>query len=819
MGRSAETILRNPRRMTAALGAAVTLVVLLLNQVGGLGTLRQWAFDFRVKRGQFFTPPPADDLVFVMIDDAAVQSVGRWPWPRHKLASMIDELNRSGAKVIAMDIIFPEEQAVDVVKDEQGRYTEIDNDRIFADAIARHGKIVVGRDGTPTPDDVEVIPIIEKAAAYTGSVKYRAGDKRLRSVPLLYTDPHTNEKYFHSSVALAALMNDSDPNVFTDIGEDVRMVTKRGRIHIPGITVDHKNTAVENALSADAYVPWFGRPGAEQWETMFDWPKHESGRDQFISAKEVWDSAQDYENKRAVVFADIRQGMLNIQSKYTWTEWAMPAEDASTQEMIAAAKRTLMDITPWLEEEYADESKLTEEQVDERAELLHAKEKLEQFITVRQDALERRARFKDKAIIIGQFQTGAAGGAFDTVQTPLHSICPGPVVLGAMYSAIQTRNFWVDAPAWVTILITLCLGLTMTWIAATQGPIVTSGSALSLAVVYGLVNVFALFDYGNVIVGLASPLTALVLVWVGCTVFRFVFERVERNRITRRFRSYVDPALVDYVLEHPEKTTLDGEERELTVVFTDLAGFTSISEKLGEQTVTLVSEYLGRMVPIIQEQNGYVNKFLGDGMMFFYGAPRDNEGHAIDAVLTVLRMQQSLSEFNKTLETRDLPELGMRAGIGTGEMVVGDAGPADRCDYTVLGDTVNLSARLESANKATGTWIMMNERTKDLIGDRFLVRPIANLQVVGKSEGVRVFEPLAVMDEATEQQKNLAEKTIAMVAHYGVGKFEKCIRAIDDYENAFGPGNLTELYREQCEHFLKNPPEMPFDDRIVLTEK
>lgn len=305
--------------------------------------------------------------------------------------------------------------------------------------------------------------------------------------------------------------------------------------------------------------------------------------------------------------------------------------------------------------------------------------------------------------------------------------------------------------------------------------------------------------------------------WAGTTLYRFVVSVAERRLIKRRFQNYVDPALVDYVMEHPDEARLEGQVRELTVVFTDLAGFTTVSEKLKEKTVSILNEYLTLMVPVISEQKGFVNKFLGDGIMFFYGAPRVNDDHARAAVATVLKMQQVLPDFNKTLEDRGLPPVKMRAGVSTGPMIVGDAGGSGRSDYTVLGDSVNLGARLESANKASGTRTLISERTAELVGDLFLLRPVGRLVVVGKTEGIMTYEPLAYRSEATDAQRELVEKTRAMVDAFQQSRFQDCLNAAGTLENATGPGKLTMLYRELSEQYLKEPPPEGFAGQVVLT--
>lgn len=300
----------------------------------------------------------------------------------------------------------------------------------------------------------------------------------------------------------------------------------------------------------------------------------------------------------------------------------------------------------------------------------------------------------------------------------------------------------------------------------------------------------------------------------------------EREHVTRRFRSYVDPALVKYVIEHPETERIGSEVRELTVVFTDLEGFTTISEKLREGVVELVNEYLRVMTPLIRNHNGYREKFLGDGMKFFYGAPERNPDHAIHAVSTVLKMDETMRELNRELAAKKrhllegFPRLNMRAGVSTGVMVVGDAGTEEASDYTVLGDTVNLGARLETANKATGTRILLSDRTVELIpAELFLVRPIARLRVVGRTRPVMAYEPLAFTRDATPAQVECARLTRVMVDCFLSADFEGCLAAERNLEQAVGPNKLGGLYRGLCAKYIADPPGASFTGEIVLAEK
>ena len=300
----------------------------------------------------------------------------------------------------------------------------------------------------------------------------------------------------------------------------------------------------------------------------------------------------------------------------------------------------------------------------------------------------------------------------------------------------------------------------------------------------------------------------------------------ERMHVTRRFKSYVDPALVKYVIDHPEHEHFAGEVREMTVVFTDLEGFTPLSEKLREGVVPLLNEYLKVMTPLIREHNGYRNKWLGDGMMFFYGAPEKNPDHAIHAVATVLKMQEMMLRFNENLSKQrpylgeDWLPLAMRTGVSTGRMIVGDAGPEDASDYTAIGASVNLGARLESANKAMGTRILLSQHTVALLPpDLFLIRPIGNLKLVGIERAVMTCEPLAHFSEATEKQKRCAQLTTKMVECFRVSDFDGCLVAEEQLMSEIGPSKLGEVYRQLCGQYLLEAPEAGFAGEIVLSTK
>jgi adenylate cyclase len=395
-----------------------------------------------------------------------------------------------------------------------------------------------------------------------------------------------------------------------------------------------------------------------------------------------------------------------------------------------------------------------------------------------------------------------------------------------MFNQIMTGEVWRTLPRWVTLLATVAVGVLATLAVSFLPPWKALVAAAGLIAGYLALNGYLLFDYGNLILGAAGPVVAVGAVYSGGTLAKLAVERWERARITKRFSSYVDPKLVEFVLEHPEQAHFEGQVREMSVAFCDVAGFTRLTETRGSETVTILNELWGVVVPAIQQHGGLINKFMGDGIMFFFGAPEQSPHHARDAVTTILAVRKAVDRFNAEIAPpRKWPALELRCGVSTGNMVVGDAGyttsdSETRADYTVLGDNVNLGSRLEAANKAVGTRALVTDRTYELSKDAgILFRPVGKLCVVGKQTGVMTYEPMALLDDATEQQKSLAAATRAVVESFLDGRLEECLAAIDRMESQHGPGKLTAVYRERCEWFMADPSRAPFDCQIVLTEK
>jgi class 3 adenylate cyclase len=683
-----------------------------------------------------------------------------------------------------------------------------------------------GRFPRPTDADLTLAPYekLGNAAVATGFIDYLPyEDGTVRSVPLFVEAE--GRMVPQMGLTLACMMTGADLTKVSYDNGSVVIPRTGGQppIRIPVRTYYSRKLGRDIPLMMD--IPWFG---GDKWERMYD-TLGQAPR-QHMSMARVWGlihtRRQILRNNQQ---ADLALGELwklfDPDQYQKYAKQRLPDDDWTGRlALIGSVLDNKDDFTKAAIDlaRQSPEAKRTPEEVH----AIDAANALEQIRTqnpsLQRQLVEGRRQLasdiQGKAVMIGHIATGLVR---DKVPTSLHAECPGVVVHGVIYNGIVTGELWRFLPRWVTVAWTITLGLLTTFTTARLPPARALLTALLLIAGFVTVNFILLFDYGNVILGVAGPVVAIGTVWGGCTLARLVIERRERTLITQRFRNYVDPKLVDYVTAHPDQVKFEGQTRDMTVVFTDLGNFTPLTARLGEKTVPLLNEFLGRMVPVIRKHNGYVNKFLGDGIMFFYNAPEQNPHHARDAIATVLEMQEVLAGFNRDLADQGLPAVTLRAGVSTGNMIVGDAGTAEASDYTVLGDTVNYGSRLEGANKPFGSASLITERTVRQGGDGFLLRPMGKPAVVGRQEQQAdlCYEVLARLDQATDEQRQLAQFSTDVVEAYVAGRFPDCLGAIDRMEAAVGAAKFTRLYRDECLRMMMDGVPANFHGQIVLTEK
>jgi adenylate cyclase len=330
-----------------------------------------------------------------------------------------------------------------------------------------------------------------------------------------------------------------------------------------------------------------------------------------------------------------------------------------------------------------------------------------------------------------------------------------------------------------------------------------------------------LFNKYNYLMTAISPILAVLAGYVSSTVYHFVVERKQRMLIKTMFSTYVNPSVVEELLANPDKLKLGGERRELTALFSDIEGFTGISERMeSQQLVSLLNEYLSEMTALVMKNDGTLDKFEGDAVVAFWGAPIPQDDHALRACLCALQMQTTLVSIRKRWKEQGRPEINVRIGINTGEMVVGNMGSPEKFDYTIIGDSVNLASRLEGANKQYKSGILVSEHTYDLVRDAIVGRELDLITVQGRSAPLRVFE----LFEEKNAGGQIPFEEFLDVYHAGVRLYRdrQWKSAIEKFSEALRlkPGDYpSQLYIDRSTHYKKSPPPAAWDGVFGMKSK
>lgn len=331
-----------------------------------------------------------------------------------------------------------------------------------------------------------------------------------------------------------------------------------------------------------------------------------------------------------------------------------------------------------------------------------------------------------------------------------------------------------------------------------------------------------IFNQHLIMVKVVPLMSSIFLGYISSIAYQYLTESKQKKVIKGIFSHYVNKEVVDKMLENPDSVRLGGEKVELTIMFSDLSGFTTISEMLTpEELVVLLNEYLGSMTDIIMQAGGTLDKYIGDAIMAFWGAPIPQEKHAILCCRAVMAQQAKLKILAQTWVDRGFPRLIARFGVNTGQVVAGNMGSSSRFNYTVMGDSVNLAARLEPANKEFDTLVMISEFTHEKVKDEFLCRQLDLLQVKGKTKPVTVFELIA--DRMVGEDISHMERVVHIYNEglklYYAQQFEQAINVFEqvlDIEPNDGP---SKTYIKRCHDFIENPPEPNWTGVYIMKHK
>ncbi len=701
--------------IATAVGLAVFVLALALHRTRWLEIVELKALDHRYRT--YADPSKASpDIVLVAVDEASLETFGRWPWPRDRHGYLVRFLREAGAKAVIFDILFlePDDNAEEF-------------DQVFADEIRAAGNVFLPILFQGEPQDLAP-ELLAKAGV---PVEVRAD---VEAPPLA-----------------------TYPGVKLPIPPLAEAARGLGFINL---TPDFDGTTRRMSLVAAAQGRHFFQIAAAAARSLL-------GADQV-----TWESNVVRMGSVAVPLTS--QGAMLI-------DWHGTLERKTYSSYSAGAVL----------------QSFTQLQKGERP-------------------LLDPAVFKDKIVFIAT----TAAGTYELRVTPLSPFTPGVLIHMAALDNLLQAQFMRQAPYWVFAVATLALCLATAWsFMLIRRQVLKIGFIAALAAIYYGLAVHAFTSHG-LWVELVFPEGALAVSFGVAATVEYLIEGRQRRQLRAAFDKYMSREVVEEIMRDPERIKLGGEKKELTVFFSDVAGFTTISEQLQpEELVELLNRYLSAMTDIIRRHRGNVNKYLGDGIMAIFGAPLGDPNHATLACYAALDSQAELTKLREAWKAEGLPEIVTRIGINSGLLVVGNMGSQERLEYTVMGDSVNLASRLEGANKFYDTLILLGPRTYELAQKDIEAREVDVLRVKGKKEPVTVYELLARKGELSIERKKVMELYLEGLAAY---KRRDFVTAQQRFEAALaldpvdGP---SKVYRERAAAYLAAPPPPDWDGVYELKSK
>jgi adenylate cyclase len=413
-----------------------------------------------------------------------------------------------------------------------------------------------------------------------------------------------------------------------------------------------------------------------------------------------------------------------------------------------------------------------------------------------------------------------ATGTFDQRVTPFDDMVPGVYTHAAVIDNILTRDFLVQSTGLALVEIGLLLLLAVAF-----GLIIPRFDAYYWQILFMLVMCgsyeavdFTLFRHG-VVLATVVPLAEMATLFVGLMVFKLIITDREKRQVRTAFQHYLAPSVLEDMVKNPDKLKLGGEKRELTVFFSDIRGFTTISERLpADELARLLNEYLTPMSNIVFAHQGTLDKYMGDAIMAFWGAPMEQPDHAMRACTAAVEMLKTLDELRAQWRAAGRPDIQIGIGLNSGPMSVGNMGSNMFFNYTVMGDNVNLGSRLEGTNKAYGTKIIISEFTYAKVKGQVASRELGSVRVKGKKLPVGIYELRGIGAPPAGEAAVIADFE-AGVAAYRARKWDEAEAAFKKVLGAWKDDGPSTHYLEDIDDKRAHPPAESWDGVYEMKTK
>lgn len=738
------------------------------------------SLDYRFQvRGKTKVDPR---IVIVDIDQQSQEDLGKWPFPRFHFADLLDNIREDGGRVVAFDITFskPDETAKPLTElsaqlaDQQKKgkpvnpalleriatlQKQYDYDQKFADAITRFRRVVLGNYFLYTETDLKGVSI--------SSLKNYADS--LAFFPFPQLRPLPNDREAQGEAGRLKLI---------DKYQDLGLVPRGAEANSPAL-----NSAVASGIGGTGY-----------FNVIID----ADGVVRRIALATPYGIDKDPSNWDMYASIDVQTIRLYLGL-------------SNQQTVLWYGRNGVASV------EFGPKLKVRPDDVSRLMVNFHGPARTYPYISFA-DAAQKRFQpgaFKDKIVLVGASATGIA----DLRVTPFGGLdFPGVEIHANLVDNILNRQFLyhkgkeVLTDLFFIVLFGIPLGI---WLAVVQPRWMALGFALLLpfaAIVY-----FA-FLRGSWLNFIVPALFTLVPNVSLVALYRVLIEEQEKRKVRGRFQQYVPPEVIRRLLDDPER--VKPRKSEITVLFSDIRGFTSISESLDAQELAdLLNGYLTEMTRIVFRYQGTLDKYIGDAVMGFWGAPYEEPDHATRACNAALSMLARLAELQKDWQAQGQPVLDIGIGLNTGVASVGNMGSSMRLAYTAMGDAVNLASRLEGLNKEYGTHIIISESTqKELRSERALVRELDMIRVKGKLQPVTIYEVLDA-EALGDTGKELVELFARGQKAYKQRDWRAARQAFEQVLDRWPADGPARIFLRRCEEYLAEGPEADWDGVYVMKHK
>ncbi len=425
-------------------------------------------------------------------------------------------------------------------------------------------------------------------------------------------------------------------------------------------------------------------------------------------------------------------------------------------------------------------------------------------------------KLKDKIVILGT----TAAGLLDLRVTPVQNVYAGVeihanILSGLLDQTIKSRPSYIVAVELAELLLICMLAI----LVFPHVSVFLSAIIFGALLVGGTVFNFYCWAVWNIDTLLATPITLLIVLYGIQIFFGFFFESRKKKQMSNMFGQYIPPELVEQMSQSDEEFSLKGESREMTVLFSDVRGFTTISEGMEPQELCeLINGILTPVTRVIHDHKGTIDKYIGDAIMAFWGAPMHNPQHATYAVRAGLAILQALKIIQQDFKAKGWPEVDIGIGLNTGKMSVGNMGSQFRIAYTIMGDAVNLGSRLEGLTKQYGVKMIVSESTS-LAAPEFIYRELDKVRVKGKHKPITIYEPLGVIKDISSEQLQVLDLLNQGLHNYRHQQWDLAQLIFEQLAQRYPHDKLYSIYLERIAYYLKSPPEADWDGAFTHTSK